>query len=100
MITEQDIETLASLARIDLSTDEKNALRLDLESILNYISQLREASAELPVEQDLGLVKNVWREDGTPHLTGLHTEKLLAQMVKQKDNFMVVKKILANDNNA
>ncbi len=58
----KDIEKLARLARIDLTTAEKEHFANDLEKILGYIDQIREvATTERPAE--VGETYNVLRED-------------------------------------
>ena len=96
MIREQEVEELASLARLALTKEEQIKLHHDLESILSYMSDLAEAGLEAPAKQDLGLVKNVMRDDGPAHPTGVYTDTLLAAAPRTKNGFVEVKKILDN----
>ncbi len=99
MIEIKDIEKLAELARLEVPQEEKETLRQDLEVILNYVGKIKEvgdASAKAQKEQsiDTALVRNVLREDGIPHETGLYTEVLLNEAPKREGDYLKVKKIL------
>jgi len=94
MISKNEVKDLADLARINLSPEEEKSLHADLESILDYISKLKDVDLKTIEHQDLGLVKNVMRLDENPHEAGAHTEDLLAQASGREGDFFVVKKIL------
>jgi aspartyl-tRNA(Asn)/glutamyl-tRNA(Gln) amidotransferase subunit C len=94
MISKNEVKDLADLARINLSPEEEKSLHADLESILEYISKLKDVDLKTIEHQDLGLVKNVMRLDENPHEAGAHTEDLLAQASGREGDFFVVKKIL------
>ena len=96
MIGEHEVQILAELSRLSLTEAETGALQRDLDSILNYISQLDEVAAETPVHQDLNLVKNVLREDTDPYTTGRYTERLLKAAPVTENGMVAVKKILDN----
>ena len=63
-ITEQTIDHLAQLSRLQLSPAEKKALVTDLGNILKYIERLNELNTKgvQPTFQVSGLT-NVWRSD-------------------------------------
>ncbi len=92
MISEHEIEILSQLARIDLKPEEKHSLVHDLESVLDYISQLSELGDEKTNKQDLGLIKNVLRDDMVT--ANFEADLLLNEVPNKKDNFVAVKKIL------
>ncbi|MFA6416344.1 MAG: Asp-tRNA(Asn)/Glu-tRNA(Gln) amidotransferase subunit GatC [Candidatus Paceibacterota bacterium] len=98
MITEQDIDKLANLARIALTPEEKQKFQKDLESILGYISELKDAplSTEEPAAGDYYLT-NVLRADDQAFSAGEQTDKILAEAPKADKNFFVVKQILNNE---
>ena len=89
----KDIEHLSGLARISVSDNEKEALRHDLEEILGYVSQIKNATGKLgtPMAGDL---RNVLRDDSNPHSAGLHTEDLLSAAPAREGDRLLVKKIL------
>jgi len=91
----KDVENLASLARIDLSEEEKKSLLSDMDSILGYIKQIEEVKVE-DVEPEYK-VYNVWRED-LPVVAGdnnsFSRELIIEQFPDTQDGFLKVKKIL------
>jgi len=89
----KDIEHLAGLARIAVSDDEKKILQHDLEEIFEYVSQIKEVTAEMG-EPTAGDLRNVMRIDEEPHEAGIFTEDLLTQAHKREGNRVFVKKIL------
>lgn len=89
----KDVEHLASLSRIAVSDNEKEALRHDLEEILAYVSQIKEVSAEMG-EQSVGELHNIMRPDGEPHEPGIFTEEILKQAPAREGDRVFVKKIL------
>jgi aspartyl-tRNA(Asn)/glutamyl-tRNA(Gln) amidotransferase subunit C len=52
-VSEKDVEHVADLANLQLTTDEKAKMRKDLNSVLDYIAQLNEldTSAVPPIAQ-------------------------------------------------
>jgi len=96
-----DVEKLAELARIEISSEEKENLAKDLESILGYIKQI-ESVDENQVNQvnQVKQVKqapehvNIMREDRDPHQSLIYTEKLIEEVPNKKDNYVKVQKIL------
>jgi len=59
-----EIDHLLKLARIELSSQEKKKIALDLENILDYIKQLQKLNTD-GVEPMTGgtLLENIYRED-------------------------------------
>ena len=95
MIHEVDIQKLAALSRIELREEEKRSMLPDFEAILAYISEIEtvdvKAEAALPSYSPL---KNVMREDGEPHESGLYTDEILREAPRQTRNYIAVKKVL------
>lgn len=95
MITREEVDNLAAMARLAVSEEEKNSLHQDLENILGYVSGL-------PADVD-GQPKtkperyNVLRPDVDPREPGLYTETLLEAMAERKGQYMKVKKIIDRD---
>jgi aspartyl-tRNA(Asn)/glutamyl-tRNA(Gln) amidotransferase subunit C len=96
MINSDDIEHLAKLSRIELSESDTEGLTKDIESILGYVDQLKEIQTDLDVKRpsDGGLVKNVLREDGESHESGIYTDEILKEAPSVEDGFVKVKNIL------
>jgi len=92
MIEIKDIEKLAGLARIAINDDEKQKLQKDLESILVYVSELKNAPA-LEGEAKEVYVKNVMRGDDEHYNSGEFTEEILAEAPDQAGEYFKVKPI-------
>jgi aspartyl-tRNA(Asn)/glutamyl-tRNA(Gln) amidotransferase subunit C len=96
MITVKDIEKLAELARISVNDAEKNSLVKEIDSILAYVAEVNEAG-KIPQERKMSPVRNVLRPDENPHEPGLYTEKILREAPQRLENYLKVKKIIAQD---
>lgn len=93
-ITADDVRKVASLARLDLPEERIATYTDQLESILDYISQLQavDTSGVVPTTRAVEVV-NVTREDAvTP--TDVR-EQILDQAPKREGDFFRVPKILA-----
>lgn len=61
---EFNIDTLAALARIRLTEEEKKSLSTDLENILTYIKQINELTlGDIPPTSHALDLENVFRDD-------------------------------------
>ena len=92
MIEISDIEKLAGLARIAVTEEEKVKFQKDLESILNYVSELKDAPALTDFKNDEYL-KNVMRADDEAYPSGGFTDEILAEAPNRADGYFKVKKI-------
>jgi aspartyl-tRNA(Asn)/glutamyl-tRNA(Gln) amidotransferase subunit C len=95
MITKEDIQNLATLARIEIGDEEMARFQSSLEDILVYISEIREISAEetIPNVEEHAL-RNVFRNDGNPHEAGQYTSRVLKNAPDSENGYLKVKKIL------
>ena len=93
MIEKKDIEKLAYLSRIEVSEEEKDILRKDMESILEYVSQIKEAVSRVP-EKEAGELRNVMREDNNPHEKGIYTKEIMDEVPDTENGYVKVKQIL------
>jgi aspartyl-tRNA(Asn)/glutamyl-tRNA(Gln) amidotransferase subunit C len=94
MISKKDIEKLADLSRIEISEEEKDGFVKDIDSILSYVGQIKEANiAGSNLPENL-VLKNVFREDVEPHESGKFTEEILAEAPKKENGYFKVKKII------
>ena len=89
------IEKLAALSRISVSKEEAEALKKDIASILSYVDQISEVSGD--IEREIPEHRNIMREDGEPHETGIYTEALLKAAPRVKDEYIEVKKIISQE---
>jgi aspartyl-tRNA(Asn)/glutamyl-tRNA(Gln) amidotransferase subunit C len=97
MITTAELEHLAKLARIDLSEDDKRSLIKEFDSILGYIDQLKKADVKMDAEGRVGAVKNVTRPDEAVKTSAEDRERLLDEAPDREEDFIAVKKIIAQD---
>ena len=88
----KDVEKLAELARIEISSEEKKNLAKDLESILGYIKQIESVDVVEMTEEHKQ--RNIMREDRDSHQDTAYTEKLIDEVSDKKDNYVKVQKIL------
>src|SRR5690606_6618011 len=93
MIKKEDIEHLANLSRLSLTESEKTSFSRDLDSILNYVSELTELSADAPVSPR-HLNDNEMRADENPHAKGLNTEDLIESADKKEKGYIKVRKVI------
>ena len=95
MITREEVGKLAELARLNVPEAELDQLAKDLESILGYVSELKNAPVA-EVAEDHKLI-NVLREDEGAHEPGLYTETLVKAFSKARENYLSVKPILSKN---
>lgn len=96
MVSKDDLVKLAQMARIELTEEELSEMEGDFGSIVDYVSQIQEVVGEIE-EKEAGELRNVMREDGEPHETGLYTDDLVKQFPDKQGNYLKVKKIIQND---
>jgi aspartyl-tRNA(Asn)/glutamyl-tRNA(Gln) amidotransferase subunit C len=94
MLSRESIDHLASLARIDVSTEEKEALLGELEAILAYVSEIQSLGNE-KTENTGALVNANLREDEAPHESGIYSDALIAPFSDEEDRALKVKKVIA-----
>lgn len=92
-MTIEDVNKLATLARIEMSDAEKQEFLGNMESILSYVDIIKKADVS-GIEKDAGDIRNVMREDTDAYDSGTFTGKILAGAPATQDGFLKVKKIL------
>jgi aspartyl-tRNA(Asn)/glutamyl-tRNA(Gln) amidotransferase subunit C len=97
MITLKELEHLATLARIELTEDDKKSLVKEFDSILGYVDQLKKVDVSLDATGRVGAVKNVMREDVPNTISAEDRERLLDEAPYREGDFVAVKKIIAQD---
>lgn len=98
MLTDKDIDHIASLARIKINEKEKDKLKKDMSSILGYIDKLNKIKTENiePISQTTGIT-NAFRADKNRKEFKMDeelNEKLIGQAPHKKERFIKVKSIL------
>lgn len=93
----KDVESLAELAKLELSNEEKESLLADMEGILGYVKQIERPSTDVDgsIEPLSGVpcIYNVWRED-ILEPQEFSKESITEQFPSSQDGFLKVKKIL------
>lgn len=88
-----DIDRVAELARIALTSEEKAKFSSQLETILGYIDKLNELdTSDVEPTAHPHSVENVWREDKTE--LQMPTSDALRNAPKQRQNMFVVPKVV------
>lgn len=99
MISKEEIEALAKLARLELGEAEKASLQKDISSILDYVGQVSSITVDSQ-EKAVPLVHNVMRDDAprseSDQLAGKEAA-IRTAFPKEKNGFNVVRKIIQKD---
>lgn len=93
MITNKDIQTLAELARLEVSQDQCAAYADDFNGILSYIDTLSQVEVSSQ-DQNSQVVVNVVREDDSAYAPESFTDVLMKSAPDTKDGYLKVPKIL------
>ena len=92
-ITDETIDYVGILAKLELSEEEKEAAKKDMEQMLDYIDTLNELdTAGIEPMSHVFPVQNVFREDVVTN--GDNHEAMLANAPKQKENQYQVPKTI------
>jgi aspartyl-tRNA(Asn)/glutamyl-tRNA(Gln) amidotransferase subunit C len=91
VISDETIEYVGILAKLELSDEEKEAAKKDMASMLDYIDKLGELDTTgVEPMSHVFPVKNVFREDVVTN--GDNSEDTLCNAPERKDNAFVVPK--------
>lgn len=91
----EEIEHLASLARLRLTDEELTRFEGELSSIIEYVGVVSEIAAEdADAEPQVGAVHNVFRPDEVRNHPDQYTEDILNEMPRTEGRYLAVKKIL------
>ena len=98
MVTRENVEHIAKLARLNFSNEEYEKLTHDMNNVLGYIDQLSELDV-LKVEPleniNESVEKNVFRKDESkPSLT---VENALKNAPKAADGYFLVPKVIEQE---
>ncbi len=89
MITDETMEYVGILAKLELSPKEREAARKDMDGMLQYIDKLNELDTTgVEPMSHVFPIKNVFREDIVTN--GDESEKLLKNAPGEKDGMFVV----------
>ena len=91
IITDETIEYVGILAKLELSEEERDAAKKDMGRMLDYIDKLGELdTAGVEPMSHVFPVQNVFREDEVTN--GDESDKTLQNALEEKDNMFVVPK--------
>jgi aspartyl-tRNA(Asn)/glutamyl-tRNA(Gln) amidotransferase subunit C len=94
MISKDDVKKLASLSRIAVSEEELEQVSKEIDSILSYVGEIKNAVlSNKEVSPKYSLV-NVFREDVVLNETSSNTETLLNSAPDREGDYVKVKKVL------
>ena len=99
-MNKSEVKKFADLARIEMSDGELSKMSGEIESILDYVGQIKGAissskkSATTENRIESASVRNIFRPDETLHPRAVNKKKLLAEAPETDGNYIKVKKIL------
>ena len=95
VISDETIEYVGILAKLELSDEEKEAAKKDMGRMLDYIDKLGELDTTgVEPMSHVFPVQNVFREDVVTN--GDESEQTLANAPGEKDNMFVYQRLLTN----
>jgi aspartyl-tRNA(Asn)/glutamyl-tRNA(Gln) amidotransferase subunit C len=94
MLKKEDIEHLATLARISVSEEEKEAFAGQLDSVLGYVSELNKVVTIEESAPQAGELRNVMRPDEHPNHGGEFTDAILANAPHKEGEYFKVSQIM------
>ena len=91
----EDVAHLATLARLELTETELQALPAELSSIMSYVSVISDMAADdADMTPVLGARHNILRPDVVSNEADEYTKDLVAEMPHSEGRYMKVKKII------
>jgi aspartyl-tRNA(Asn)/glutamyl-tRNA(Gln) amidotransferase subunit C len=91
----EDIAHLATLARLELTETELQALPVELSLIMSYVSVISDIAADdADMTPVLGARHNILRSDIVTNDADVYTADLVAEMPRTEGRYLKVKKIL------
>jgi aspartyl-tRNA(Asn)/glutamyl-tRNA(Gln) amidotransferase subunit C len=91
VITDETIEYVGILAKLELSEEEKEQAKKDMSSMLDYVGKLNELdTTQVPAMSHTFDISNVFREDEVTNTDD--RENLLRNAPEEKDGCYVVPK--------
>lgn len=94
MLTTQEVQKIAKLARLHLTDEEIELYRGQLSSILDYVGQLKEVNTDgvEPTRQVTGL-QNVMREDEVIPSSVDEHQRIINQFPQKQDGLLKVRAV-------
>jgi len=88
MLSKSDVEHIAKLARLELSSEDKEKYQAQLDKVLDYVDQLKEVKTNGVATADGGTrdLHNIWRHDNNQGTINNKQGKELVNMAPDKEN--------------
>jgi aspartyl/glutamyl-tRNA(Asn/Gln) amidotransferase C subunit len=93
-MTKDEIRNLGRLSRIALTEYEVETFNQEIDSILSYVSTIKDIAKDVEGVKTAGARFNVFRLDEVTNTPGQYTEAMLKAMPKTNGQYLSVKKIL------
>jgi aspartyl/glutamyl-tRNA(Asn/Gln) amidotransferase C subunit len=93
-MTKDEIKNLGNLSRIALSENEIETFNQEIDSIIEYVSAIKDIVQDSEIPKIVGPRSNVFRADAVTNEPGEYTEAMLKAMSKTSGQYLSVKKIL------
>jgi len=95
-LTSEQVEHIAKLARLDLTDGEKDSLRDQLSSILDYVSQLREIDTEgVEPLSYVATLENVWADDEIKGCSAAERNVIIENFPDKEGDLLKVKAVFS-----
>lgn len=92
-ITDETIDYVGILAKLDLSAEEREQAKQDMSNMLDYVDMLNELDTEgVEAMSHVSPIHNVFREDIVMERTEQDHEDILSNAPERKDGCFVVPK--------
>ena len=92
MLSREEVQNLATLARLELSDAELAALAGDISGILGYVAHINSLSSSVSEVSHVNV--NTLRDDVVVHGSNEFSESLLANAPQREGQYVKVKKII------
>ena len=93
MLKREDIDHLATLARLSLSEEEKEEFPKQLEAILAYVGEVSKVTTKEDTVPRIGALRNVMREDSDVRPGGEFTAAIIENAPHKEDGYVKVQQI-------
>ncbi|MFA5877932.1 MAG: Asp-tRNA(Asn)/Glu-tRNA(Gln) amidotransferase subunit GatC [Candidatus Staskawiczbacteria bacterium] len=92
MISKEEVEKIAKLARLELTPEEVVKMQKDLSEVLDYFNALQKVDSKSYISSNIPRGNNLRKDEGR-HRDEELVEKLLEQAPDKKDEYIKVKSI-------
>lgn len=94
MLKKEDVEHLATLARIELSDTEMEEVAVKLTPVLDFVSEISKVVTEENAEARVGELRNVMRPDNEANTGGEYTDAILKNAPRSQNGYFKVSQIM------